>query len=138
MAAMSSNPTEHPGALIEQVRAAAADRQPLRIVGGDTKAFYGHPTTGTPLVMAAWSGIVSFEPTELVVTVRAGTPLTELEAVLADKGQCFPFEPPRFGAGGTVGGGSTITKDTPPGGLAVARGKQVTVSNWQRPAKTKS
>jgi glycolate oxidase FAD binding subunit len=104
MAAMSSNPTEHPGALIEQVRAAAADRQPLRIVGGDTKAFYGHPTTGTPLAMAAWSGIVSFEPTELVVTVRAGTPLAELEAVLAEKGQCFPFEPPRFGAGGTVGG----------------------------------
>ena len=104
MAAMSSNPTEHPDALIEQVRAAAADRQPLRIVGGDTKAFYGHPTTGTPLAMAAWSGIVSFEPTELVVTVRAGTPLAELEAVLAEKGQCFPFEPPRFGAGGTVGG----------------------------------
>lgn len=104
MVAMSSNPSEHPGALIDQVRAAAASRQPLRIVGGDTKAFYGQPTTGTPLSMAAWSGIVSFEPTELVVTVRAGTPLAELEAVLADKGQCFPFEPPRFGAGGTVGG----------------------------------
>ncbi len=104
MAAMSFNPSEHPSALIDQVRAAAADRQPLRTVGGNTKAFYGHPTTGTPLAMSSWSGIVSFEPTELVVTVRAGTPLTELEAVLADKGQCFPFEPPRFGAGGTVGG----------------------------------
>jgi len=104
MAAMSSNPIEHPTALIDQVRVAAADRQPLRIVGGDTKAFYGQPTTGTLLSMAAWSGIVSFEPTELVVTVRAGTPLADLEAVLAEKGQCFPFEPPRFGPGGTVGG----------------------------------
>ncbi|MDP2166002.1 MAG: glycolate oxidase subunit GlcE [Hydrogenophaga sp.] len=101
---MSSNPIEHPTALIDQVRVAAADRQPLRIVGGDTKAFYGQPTTGTLLSMAAWSGIVSFEPTELVVTVRAGTPLADLEAVLAEKGQCFPFEPPRFGPGGTVGG----------------------------------
>lgn len=102
MAAMSF--TEHPSALIDLVRAAAADRQPLRIQGGDTKAFYGQPSAGTPLSTASWSGIVSFEPTELVVTVRAGTPLAELEAVLADKGQCLPFEPPRFGPGGTVGG----------------------------------
>jgi len=104
MTAMSSNTTEHPSALIDQVRAAAVDRQPLRIAGGDTKAFYGRPTSGTPLSMTGWSGIVSFEPTELVVTVRAGTLLTELEAVLAEKGQCFPFEPPHFGPGGTVGG----------------------------------
>lgn len=104
MATMSSNTTEHPSALIDQVRAAAADRQPLRIVGGETKAFYGQPTSGTPLSTTGWSGIVSFEPTELVVTVRAGTPLVELEAVLAEKGQCFPFEPPHFGPGDTVGG----------------------------------
>lgn len=104
MASMSSIPTEYPTALIDRVRAAAADRQPLRIVGGDTKAFYGQPTAGAPLHMTDWSGIVSFEPTELVVTVRAGTPLAELEAVLAEKGQCFPFEPPHFGTGGTVGG----------------------------------
>jgi glycolate oxidase FAD binding subunit len=102
MGTMSSN--EYPTALIDPVRAAAASGQPLRIVGGDTKAFYGQPGTGTVLSTACWSGIVSFEPTELVVTVRAGTPLAELEAVLADKGQCLPFEPPRFGPGGTVGG----------------------------------
>ena len=47
---------------------------------------------------------MSHEPTELVVTVRAGTPLAELEAVLAERGQCLPFEPPRFAPGGTVGG----------------------------------
>lgn len=104
MAAMSLNPSESPLALIDQVRAAASDRQPLRIVGGDTKAFYGQPNTGTVLSTTAWTGIVSYEPTELVVTVRAGTPLAALEAVLAERGQYLPFEPPRFAPGGTVGG----------------------------------
>jgi glycolate oxidase FAD binding subunit len=50
------------------------------------------------------AGISSYEPSELVVTVRAGTPLAELEAALAEQGQCLPFEPPRFGAHATVGG----------------------------------
>jgi glycolate oxidase FAD binding subunit len=49
-------------------------------------------------------GITSYEPTELVVTALCGTPLTELEQTLAQRGQCLPFEPPRFAAGGTVGG----------------------------------
>src|SRR5690606_28824884 len=73
-------------------------------VGGDTKAFYGQPTTGQTLSTTGWSGISCHEPTELVVTVRAGTPLVELEAELASKGQCLPFEPPRFGAASTIGG----------------------------------
>ncbi|WP_066269342.1 glycolate oxidase subunit GlcE [Hydrogenophaga palleronii] len=102
---MSSPPPEHPGELIDRVRDAAAARAPLRIVGGNTKAFYGEPVgTGEPLSTRGWAGIVSYEPTELVVTVRAGTPLAELEAVLAERGQCFPFEPPHFAPGGTVGG----------------------------------
>lgn len=101
---MSSTPPEHPGELIDRVRAAAAARTPLRIAGGDTKAFYGEPVAGEALSTAGWSGIVSYEPTELVVTVRAGTLLAELEAVLAERGQCFPFEPPHFAPGGTVGG----------------------------------
>src|SRR5258708_32580544 len=50
------------------------------------------------------SGITSYDPTELVVTARAGTPLRDLEAALAEHGQCLPFEPPRFAPGGTVGG----------------------------------
>jgi len=41
-----------------------------------------------------------------------------------------------IGRGGTVGGGSTITKDTAPGALSVARGKQVSIANWRRPVKT--
>jgi glycolate oxidase FAD binding subunit len=101
---MSFPPHESPGELIDRVRAAAAARSPLHIAGGRTKAFYGEAVAGQPLPTTGWAGIVSYEPTELVVTVRAGTPLAELEAVLAERGQCFPFEPPHFGAGGTVGG----------------------------------
>jgi glycolate oxidase FAD binding subunit len=101
---MSFPPHETPGELIDRVRAAAAARSPLHIAGGHTKAFYGEAVAGEHLSTTTWSGIVSHEPTELVVTVRAGTPLAELEAVLAERGQCFPFEPPHFGSGGTVGG----------------------------------
>jgi glycolate oxidase FAD binding subunit len=104
MAAMSSTAQDIPSALIDQVKAAAAARTPLRTVGGDTKAFYGSPTAGQALSTADWRGISSHEPTELVVTVRAGTPLIELEAALAEKGQCLPFEPPRYGAPSTIGG----------------------------------
>ncbi len=89
MALMSSSSETVPQDLIEQVRAASATRQPLRIVGGDTKSFYGAPAAGDPLEMTGWQGIVSHEPTELVVTVRAGTPLAELEAALAETGQRF-------------------------------------------------
>lgn len=95
--------------LIDQVRSADATA-PLAIRGANTKHFYGEAIVGDPLDMAGLAGISSYEPTELVVTARAGTPLAELEAVLADKGQCLPFEPPRLthagpgAAGGTVGG----------------------------------
>src|SRR3954462_4447275 len=92
--------------VVERVRAAAADATPLCIRGGGTKEFYGEPPQGELLDTRALSGITSYEPSELVVTVRAGTPLAELEAALAEKGQCLPFEPPCFGdsGAGTVGG----------------------------------
>ncbi len=90
--------------LVEQVRAARADRTPLAIRAGSTKDFYGGPIVGRPLDVRGLAGISSYEPSELVVTVRAGTPLADLEAALAEKGQCLPFEPPRFAPGGTVGG----------------------------------
>lgn len=91
-------------AIIDRVRAARADKTALAITGGGTKAFYGGPVAGAPLDVRPLSGISSYEPSELVVTVRAGTPLADLEAALAEHGQCLPFEPPRFGAHGTVGG----------------------------------
>jgi glycolate oxidase FAD binding subunit len=91
-------------ALTEQVRAARADKAPLAITGGGTKAFYGGPVAGTPLDVRPLAGISSYEPPERGVRVRAGPPLAELEAALAERGQCLPFEPPRFGAASTVGG----------------------------------
>jgi glycolate oxidase FAD binding subunit len=90
--------------LIEQVDHARARKTPLEIRGGATKRFYGEAPTGAPLDVTEVCGISSYEPTELVVTARAGTPLQELETALEEHGQCLPFEPPRFALGGTVGG----------------------------------
>jgi glycolate oxidase FAD binding subunit len=90
--------------IIERIRAAAADGTTLSIRGGGTKDCYGEPSRGERLSTLGLAGITSYEPSELVVTVRAGTPLAELEMALAEKGQCLAFEPPRFAAGGTVGG----------------------------------
>jgi len=91
-------------ALVQQVRAAAAEGRALRIRGGGTKAFYGEePPAGLqeqPLDVRPLRGISAYEPSELVVTVRAGTPLAELEAELARAGQWLPFEPPHFAPGG--------------------------------------
>lgn len=90
--------------LTERVRCATSAKSALQICGGQTKAFYGNPPRGEMLDMRELGGISSYEPTELVVTALAGTPLAELEAELALRGQCLPFEPPRFAADGTVGG----------------------------------
>jgi glycolate oxidase FAD binding subunit len=86
----------------ERILAAVADA-PLRIRGGGSKDFYGQDTRGELLDTRAYSGIVAYEPTELVLTARCGTPLAEVEATLAERGQMLAFEPPRFGAG-TIGG----------------------------------
>jgi glycolate dehydrogenase FAD-binding subunit len=90
--------------LIDRIQSARSRHATLDIRGGGTKAFYGEAPRGEPLPLTELSGVTSYEPTELVVTARAGTPLAELEAVLTEKGQCLPFEPPRFAPGGTVGG----------------------------------
>ncbi len=90
--------------LIDQVQAARSQRVQLDIQGGNTKRFYGGEPKGEPLDMRPLSGVSAYEPSELVVTARAGQPLDELEAMLAEHGQCLPFEPPRFAPGGTVGG----------------------------------
>jgi FAD/FMN-containing dehydrogenase len=90
--------------LLDRVHGARADRIALDIRGGGTKQFYGEAARGEPLDMRGLCGISSYEPTELVVTARAGTMLAELEATLAERGQCLAFEPPRFSPQGTVGG----------------------------------
>ncbi len=91
-------------ALLEQVKQARENATPLRIQGGNTKAFLGREVAGEILDTRAHRGIVSYDPTELVISVRAGTPLSELFAALDAAGQMLPCEPPSFGEGATVGG----------------------------------
>ncbi len=91
-------------ALSESIRRAAAERAALAITGGDTKAFYGRSTDGEPLSIAGHRGIVAYDPSELVVVARAGTPLAEVETALAANGQQLAFEPPRLGPASTLGG----------------------------------
>ncbi len=95
--------------LIARVRDACQHHRPLRIRGGGSKDFLGHALEGELLETGDLRGITSYEPTELVVTAAAGTPLAELEATLAEQGQCLPFEPPYLRWSGrpqasTVGG----------------------------------
>ena len=91
-------------AFSEQIRAAAGARRALRVRGGGSKDFYGGEPRGEILDTRGCAGIVSYEASELVVTARCGTPLAELEAVLAGQGQMLAFEPPHFGPGATLGG----------------------------------
>ena len=90
--------------ITDRIRAAAADRTPLRLRGTGSKDFYGETLQGELLNIESLRGIVSYEPSELVVTVRAATPLAELEAALSERGQCLAFEPPRFGGLASCGG----------------------------------
>ena len=90
--------------LQEQLKHAIDTQQSLVIQGTNSKAFYGNPVQGSSISLANHSGIVSYEPTELVITALAGTPIHEIEAALHDNNQILPFEPPRFATGGTIGG----------------------------------
>lgn len=89
--------------LLEQVNHALQTMTPLRIQGGNSKSFLGREVAGEILDTRAHRGIVSYDPTELVITARAGTPLQELCAALDAAGQMLPCEPPHFGEA-TVGG----------------------------------
>lgn len=88
--------------LAQAMRAAGGDA--LQIIGGASKNFYGRPARGEPLRVAGHCGIVAYDPTELVVTARAGTRLSDLDAALASNNQMLAFEPPHFGAHATLGG----------------------------------
>jgi len=87
--------------LAERVRTAA---EPLAIHGSGSKRFYTGTAQGVALDVTSHRGVVDYEPTELVITARAGTPLSEIEAALAAKGQMLAFEPPHFGERATLGG----------------------------------
>ncbi|WP_122239852.1 FAD-binding protein, partial [Pseudomonas syringae] len=90
-------------ALVEQVNQALQDNTPLRIRGGNSKAGLGREVAGIPLDTREHRGIVSYDPTELVITARAGTPLSEVLQALDAAGQMLPCEPPDIGAA-TLGG----------------------------------
>src|SRR5258705_25828 len=91
--------------LRERVGAAHRTRQALRLKGSGTKDFYGESLAGEVLELSAHQGIVDYEPSELVITARCGTPLSQIEAALAAHGQFLAFEPPAFGADPSIGGG---------------------------------
>ncbi len=91
-------------ALREQVVAASAAKTPVRIRGNGTKDWYGQSFDGELLDTRAYSGIVSYDPTELVITARAGTTLREIGKALSEQKQMLAFEPMRFDGLATLGG----------------------------------
>jgi glycolate oxidase FAD binding subunit len=88
----------------EQILHAAKNKTPLSIEGGATKSWYGNANTYTKLDTRTYSGILEYQPEELVITACAGTPLKEIEAALKEKNQVLAFEPPHFGEHATFGG----------------------------------
>ena len=90
--------------LIDQVQSAHTNNSTLKIVGGNSKDFLQACTANDTLEMTSHAGVVNYEPTELVLTARAGTPIVEIEKLLADNGQYLSFEPPHFSENTTIGG----------------------------------
>ncbi|RZI41833.1 glycolate oxidase subunit GlcE [Herbaspirillum sp. HC18] len=88
----------------DTIVAATENKTPLRIRGGGSKDWYGQALQGEILDTRAYTGIVAYEPTELVITARCGTPLAEIEAALNERNQMLAFEPPQFDANSTIGG----------------------------------
>ena len=88
----------------ERIATATANKSPLRIKGNGTKDWYGQSLQGEVLDTTAYSGIIAYDPTELVITARAGTSLREIGKALSEKNQMLAFEPPRFDGLATIGG----------------------------------
>lgn len=101
------------GQILEQVAAAASDSTPLCIVGGNSKCDVGREQIGEPISVSEYSGVVDYQPTELVVTVRAGTTLLELKEILASKNQMLACETPEFDGAATVGGALACAQSGP-------------------------
>ena len=101
---MSTAHNTHIDLFREQILAAAKNKIPLSIEGGGTKTWYGNANSYDKLDTRPYSGILEYQPEELVITACAGTPLKEIEAALAEKNQVLAFEPPHFGDNATFGG----------------------------------
>src|SRR5690625_1022154 len=87
-----------------KVTEAQAQRTPLILQGAGSKEFYGHPPAGQVLDVSGYRGVVDYEPSELVITARGGTPVAEIEALLAEQGQFLAFEPPLYSPQSTLAG----------------------------------
>jgi glycolate oxidase FAD binding subunit len=98
------SPQDHTDTLINAVIESAESKTPLAIQGGNTKAFYGRITQAQPLDISHHRGVIHYEPSELVLTARSGTPLLEIEQLLQKQRQMLSFEPPHFGTSTTLGG----------------------------------
>lgn len=90
--------------LRDQVETSYGNRTELAICGGGSKSFYGRQVTASKIDVSSHCGIVNYEPTELTITARAGTPVKEIEAVLAGQNQMLAFEPPGYNDNATLGG----------------------------------
>ncbi len=88
----------------EQVLNAVEQCEPLKIVGGNSKAFLGRTTTGALVDVSTYSGVISYEPTELFITARAGTLLSDINTTLSENGQMLAFDPPNVTDKTTIGG----------------------------------
>ncbi|MCC7082130.1 MAG: glycolate oxidase subunit GlcE [Burkholderiales bacterium] len=87
-----------------RIRDAAAAGESICIRASGSKDFYGGARQGALLDTREYCGIVDYEPTELLVVARAGTPLAAIERILAEQGQMLAFEPPHLGPAATLGG----------------------------------
>jgi glycolate oxidase FAD binding subunit len=90
--------------LISQVKDAYSKKLPLQIVAGNSKIFYGRKISYKEITLNSHSGVINYEPSELVITVRAGTPLSEINTELEKNSQMLAFEPPSYNSNSTIGG----------------------------------
>jgi glycolate oxidase FAD binding subunit len=91
-------------ALSQRIEHCSRTGHAVHIEGGGSKHFYGGPVEGEILSTRGFAGILEYEPTELVVTAKAGTLLSDIEALVASQRQMLAFEPPRFSKSSTIGG----------------------------------
>lgn len=90
--------------LSDVIKQAVSDKRAVRITGSGSKSFYGNPCTSTPVDVSFHQGILEYEPSELFITARAGTPIEEIRQELQKHQQYLPFDPPRYQGKGTLGG----------------------------------
>ena len=90
--------------LVEILCRRLAAKEPVSVIGGNTRAFLAGRLKDEPVSMQEHTGIINYEPTELVLTAKSGTTLQEIELCLSESRQMLPFEPPRFGDQSTIGG----------------------------------